>query len=120
MRRVLIVEDDTDLQHLFKSVLKKASLVTTILSDGRSLFDNALPDLYIFDIELPHINGLELCKQVKSDSRTRHIPVLIVSGSAHLLEKAKEFSADDALEKPFERRHLVEHVLLLLAKRAIA
>jgi DNA-binding response OmpR family regulator len=111
MKKILIVEDDPDLQHIFKSVLTKAGFEVHIRSDGRTLMEEAqVPDIFIFDIELPYLNGLDLCKRVKADSRTGHVPVLIVSASASLLSQAKDACADGALEKPFDGRVLVKKV----------
>ena len=115
MKKILIVEDDPDLQLIFKSVLTRAGFEIEILQDGRSLpLEHLIPDLFIFDIELPFINGLELCKKVKADFLTQHIPVLIVSASIELLARASEACADDALEKPFDRLDLVDKVHALL------
>jgi len=115
MKSIVIVEDDVDLQFIFKSVLRRAGFDVKILSDGRSLPDySMLPDLFIFDIELPFITGLSLCKKVKVDPATRHIPVMIASASAELLVQANEACADEVLEKPFDPKVLVAKVRSLL------
>jgi DNA-binding response OmpR family regulator len=111
MKRIVIVEDDPDLQHIFKSILIKAGFEIKLLSDGRDLFMyEYFPDLFILDIELPFISGLELCKQIKSGLPTRDIPVLMVSASSDLLATAKDFCADDSLEKPFDAGVLLKKV----------
>jgi DNA-binding response OmpR family regulator len=116
MKKIVIVEDDPDLQHLFKSVLLKAGFEIKLLSDGRDLFDHEyFPDLFILDIELPFITGLELCKQIKACLPTRHIPVLIVSASANLLAQARNVCADDSLAKPFDANVLISRVTALLS-----
>jgi DNA-binding response OmpR family regulator len=115
MKKILIVEDDPDLQHIFKSVLLKAGYEIQILPDGRLLKDLiVLPDIFIFDIELPFVSGLELCREIKTDRRTSHIPVLMVSASANLLAQSKEACADDSLEKPFDASLLRRKVKELL------
>lgn len=115
MKRIVIVEDDPDLQYIFKSILIKAGFEINLLSDGRDLFTNGyFPDLFILDIELPFISGLELCKQIKSRLLTRDIPVLMVSASSDLLATAKDVCADDSLEKPFDAGILLNRVNTLI------
>jgi two-component system, OmpR family, phosphate regulon response regulator PhoB len=109
MKSILIVEDDPDLQQIFRSLLGRVGYEVHVLPDGRTLSER-LPDLFIFDIELPFINGLELCKKVKSNPFTAHVPVLIVSASADLLSKASEVRADKTLSKPFDAKTLLETV----------
>jgi DNA-binding response OmpR family regulator len=119
MKKILIVEDDSDLQQIFKSVLMRAGFEVHIRSDGRTVMEETLvPDIFIFDIELPFLNGLDLCKRVKADVRMQYVPVLIVSASANLLAQAKEVCADGALEKPFDSRVLVAKVKELLTSAA--
>lgn len=114
MKKILIVEDDPDLQHIFKSVLLRAGFEIKLLSDGRDLFDHGyFPDLFILDIELPFISGLDLCKQIKACLPTRGIPVLMVSASFNLLALAKDVCADDSLAKPFDAAVLINKVNLL-------
>jgi DNA-binding response OmpR family regulator len=116
MKKIVIVEDDPDLQHIFKSVLLKAGFEIELLSDGRDLFDHEyFPDLFILDIELPFITGLELCQQIKTRIPTRHIPVLMVSASANLLAQAKNVCADDSLAKPFDAHILINKVNTLIS-----
>ena len=111
MKRIVIVEDDPDLQHIFKSILIKAGFEIKLLPDGRDLFSyEYFPDLFILDIELPFISGLELCKQIKSRLPTRDIPVLMVSASSDLLSTAKDVCADDSLSKPFDAGVLLNRV----------
>jgi DNA-binding response OmpR family regulator len=115
MKKILIVEDDPDLQYIIKSVLRRAGFDVEVYSDGRSLMEPfVIPDLFIFDIELPFMNGLDLCRRMKADEQTSHVPVLIVSASATLLSQAKDACADAAFPKPVDARELVNQVNALL------
>lgn len=111
MKKITIVEDDPDMQFILRSVLIRAGYEIRILPDGRDLFANEpFPDLFILDIELPFITGLELCQQLKNGMLTRNIPVLMVSASFNLLALAKDVHADDSLEKPFDISVLLDKV----------
>lgn len=109
-KKILIVEDDPDLQVIFRSLLTRGGYEVVVLADGRQLTEAAAPDLYIMDIELPYINGLDLCRQLKAHDRFRHVPVLIASANDSLRSMAREVCADDAIAKPFEAPDLLERV----------
>lgn len=59
-------------------------------------------DLFILDKQLPDMDGIALCRLLKLDHRTKHIPVLMLSANPQIKELAQAAGADDVLEKPFE------------------
>lgn len=66
-----------------------------------------IPDLYILDKQLSGIDGLEVCKYLKGNSDTKHIPVIMISASPKVEQLSREASADDFLEKPFKNKELI-------------
>jgi len=103
--RVLIVDDSDEQVRLLKRVLVADGCECDTIADGRRAYDAALamaPDAILLDVELPHLDGLSICRQLKNMPETALIPVLIMTGqvgSQHHLA-ALEAGADDFLPKP--------------------
>ncbi len=108
-RRVYIVEEDKSLQNTLKSTLKRNGFDVQVFDSGYpivSMMDN-WPDLFLIDIELPDINGLEICKWLKSHDSSRNIPVIFLSGDSYLKILAASAHADEYIEKPVTRNELI-------------
>lgn len=100
--RIYIAEHDKLLQRDLKVILKKNGFDVSAFDSGYaivSMMDN-WPDIFLIDIELPGINGLEVCKWLKSQESTRHIPVIFISGQSYLKILAASAHADDYIQKP--------------------
>lgn len=112
MRKIYIVEDDEDLQHLLTVGLNKSDFCVTIFPNGYPIvaMTENWPDLFIIDIELPGINGLEICKWLKSHEYSKNIPVLFLSAAPYLKTLAESVKGDDYLEKPFELPVLLKKI----------
>jgi DNA-binding response OmpR family regulator/nitrogen-specific signal transduction histidine kinase len=103
---VLVIEDNEDMrQYLFSSL--KTFYKVTEAEDGHTGWQKALschPDLIISDISMPHMDGISLSKKIKTDKRTNHIPIILLTAltsQANLLE-GLETGASDYLTKPFD------------------
>lgn len=110
--KIYIIEDDEDLQHLLYLGLSRSGFQVTIFSTGYPVISmtDRWPDLFIVDIELPGINGLEICKWLKSHEASQHIPVLFLSAAPYLKTLAENANGDDYLEKPFDMQTLVQKI----------
>jgi len=111
--QVLIVEDNEDLRFYICDILSKNYTVVEA-QNGRIGVEKALemmPEMIISDVMMPEMDGMELCKQLKTDSRTSHIPIILLSAFSANETKLQgtKNGADDYLTKPF-------HAELLLAK----
>ncbi len=122
-QQILIIEDNPDLQYFLR---KKLSATYQIVSatDGNEAIQTAfdsLPDLIICDIMLPNKNGLEITKTLKSDLRTSHIPIIILSAQSSVEQQIKgtEMGADAYLTKPFNIHFLEAMIRTLLRNRQI-
>jgi two-component system, OmpR family, phosphate regulon response regulator PhoB len=121
LKRILIVEDDHDIARLFEHHLHRSGL-RTVWTEGGLHALNAVfmhrPDLIILDLMLPELHGLEVCRQIKSDPRTQHIPVIMVTALATQEDKMRGLSsgADDYMTKPFHMPELIVRVFALLRK----
>src|SRR5690606_33479251 len=90
-------------------------------ADGREGFKRAttaLPDLIILDLMLPVVEGLQVCRQLRSDSRTEGIPILILTARSEELDEIVGFSmgADDYVTKPFKVKPLMHRIKALLRR----
>lgn len=111
-KTIAIADDDDGMQQIFKMIFEKAGYETAIYTEHKKLLNNDhdLPSLYILDKHLPGFNGLDICSQLKADEKTKHIPVIIISGTPGIAQLAKDAGANDALEKPFTTKELLDMV----------
>lgn len=111
-KKVLITDDDPAMQDAFRLVFERAGYAVAVLTSGNAILENnyELPDIYILDKQLSGIDGLDVCRFLKTEERTRHIPVIIISATPHVARLASDAYADDFLEKPFSNRALVDMV----------
>lgn len=117
---ILLIEDNADIIEYLSIYLNKYNVV--IAKDGQEGFIMAkemIPDLIITDVIMPNLDGFEMCRMLKKDSNTNHIPIIIItakSGKKHNLE-ALHIGADVFLEKPFQQEELTIQVEKLLSSR---
>jgi len=119
--RILIVEDDPDIAELVGHYLDKAGFTTERIASGREALASIAakpPDLVILDLMLPHVDGLEICRVVRSDTKTAAIPIIMLTARAEESERivGLELGADDYLAKPFSPNELVARVRALLRR----
>lgn len=117
-KRVLVVDDHEDILEVVKMVLEMASYEVSTSLTGACFqrMENDLPDLILLDVLLPGEDGREICRRLKGDEKTRHIPVILLSAHASLLKTVEECSANDFLAKPFrvtQLRDIVKKYLSL-------
>lgn len=121
MARILVVEDEADLQHLLDYNLGQAgheAIAALRAEDGLRLARERVPDLVVLDLMLPDLSGTELCKALKRDSRTQHIPVLMLTAKGEEIDRVLgfELGAEDYVVKPFSVRELMLRIHALLAR----
>jgi signal transduction histidine kinase/ligand-binding sensor domain-containing protein/DNA-binding response OmpR family regulator len=120
---ILIVEDNTELRDYLKNELKKYYKVITA-ENGKKGFELALqklPDLILTDVIMPVMNGLEMCKNIKGDLKTSHIPLLMLSAKAMIQDKLEgiDSGADIYLSKPFDMDILKSSLAQLITSRQL-
>jgi len=118
---ILVVEDEEDLRDIILYNLKREGYDATGVETGEQGLGQAnaiKPDLVILDLMLPGMNGLDVCRQIKQDSNTRHIPIIIVSakGEEADIVTGLELGADDYVPKPFSPRILLARVRAVLRR----
>jgi len=120
---VLIVDDNTELCNYLETNMGER-FITATASDGKEGFTSAtkqMPDLIISDIKMPKMDGLEFCQKIKSDIRTSHIPVILLTARSEIENRLEglETGADAYITKPFEYRHLEVQVSNLIKNRVL-
>jgi len=119
-RKVLLVDDDTELVELMNKVLDEDGRfevrVATNGFDAGMMVKEYRPDLIVLDVMLPDINGKEVCHRVRSDASLEDVRILCISGMIEedKIQELKLSGADDFLHKPFEFEELIDRMCALL------
>ena len=119
--KILIVEDEYPIQELLKFNLERNNYLTTTIDSGNKVIDKAENenlDLILLDIMLPDINGLELCRLLKNNDTTKHIPIILLTALSdeQTIVDGLEIGADDYITKPFSPNVLLARIKKLPEK----
>ena len=120
-QKILVVDDEESLAQFVCRALRQQGYKTVCAYDGDnalSLVYEEMPDLVILDLMLPLMDGWEICRRVKSDEETRHIPILMLTArsSAEDVVQGLDLGADDYMRKPFPLDELLARVRVLLRR----
>ena len=118
---MLIVEDDADIRELIRYNLAQEGFIVEEAADGAQALEKVkrrVPDLMVLDLMLPGMPGLQVCRQMRAERETAHLPILIVTAKGTEVDKVLglEMGADDYVVKPFSPRELVARVKALLRR----
>ncbi|MEW5758877.1 MAG: response regulator [Candidatus Omnitrophota bacterium] len=114
-KEILIIDDEPDILALAVTRLETSGYKVITAVDAEKAWDllaKNMPDLILLDLLLPIMQGDEFCKKLKSDSRFKHIPVILFTASTirSSFEKIQELGADDCILKPFEADELLRKI----------
>jgi len=123
MSRILVVEDESAIAELISINLRHAGFEVTIAAtaeQAQAAVDGALPDLIVLDWMLPGQSGLALAKRWRTESRTRELPVIMLTARAEETDKIQglDAGADDYLTKPFSTNELMARIRAVLRRKA--
>ncbi|MCK5251086.1 MAG: response regulator, partial [Spirochaetaceae bacterium] len=112
---ICVVEDDKDIAELVAFNLKREGYGVTIISSGEEAIERITkktPNLVLLDLMLPGVDGLEVCRRLKRDERTRIIPIVMLTAKSEDSDiiAGLEVGADDYITKPFSPRILIARV----------
>ncbi len=122
-QKILVVEDEPDIRELIELNLRREGYTVhgaATGEEGVDLCQKLLPALVLLDLMLPGMDGLEVCKRLKSDGRTRNIPVIMLTARSEESDivSGLEVGADDYVTKPFSPRVLVARIRARLRAQA--
>ncbi|HOP06428.1 MAG TPA: response regulator [candidate division Zixibacteria bacterium] len=121
-RRIVIIEDEQDIGQLIAYNLQNEGFDTGVYTSGEAGIEAAQadpPDLVLLDWMLPGLNGLEVCRRLRSDHRTEHVPIVFLTAKgeeADIVSGLQE-GADDYITKPFSPRVLIARVHAVLRRQ---
>ena len=125
-KKILIVDDDPDFVEAVAMILKPKKFEVVTAYNGKEGLEKVKaerPDLIVLDVMMPEKDGYSVCKELKSDPKWNHIPVLLLTGvvshiptTRYTQEMGMETEADDFLDKPVEPEALVKRIEVLLSK----
>lgn len=123
MARVLVIEDESDLQEILRYNLGQAGHDVRVAGTGREglrLATTELPDIILLDLMLPDLAGTEICKSLRSNAATRHIHIVMITAKGEEIDRVVgfELGADDYVVKPFSNRELLLRIESVLRRRA--
>jgi CheY-like chemotaxis protein len=124
MARILVVDDEPDIVRVVVKIMEARGHQVSTARDGVEAIERITvdpPDVVILDLNLPRIDGYEVCKRIKRDARTAHVPVVMMTAAYVSVEDARtgqRIGADEYVIKPFLREVLIHNVERLLEARA--
>jgi two-component system response regulator RpaA len=124
MAHILVVDDDPDIRKLVETILTKAGHKVSQAEDGETGLGFAMvkkPDLIILDLNLPKMDGFEVCRRLKKDEATKQIPVIMLTAAHPEWEDAKKgfkLGADEYVIKPFASDLLLHNIKRLLKQKS--
>lgn len=124
-QNVLIVDDNIDTVELLRKRLKAEGYNTIEAYDGEEALNKvyeSLPDIIILDVMMPKLDGYEVCNRLKSDDRTKFIPIVMLTAKSDVESRVKGFDigADDYVPKPFDYTELSARIRSLLTRKETA
>jgi two-component system phosphate regulon response regulator PhoB len=119
--RILVIEDERQLTDVLRYNLEREGYEVALAHDGHEGLRKAqmqLPDLVILDLMLPGLDGLEVCRELRSGERTRRVPIIILTAKSEETDQIVGFSmgADDYVTKPFSPKVLLQRVKAMLRR----
>lgn len=120
-KRILVVEDDPRVVIFVTDTLEYMGFVVLIARNGIEGLEKAKkekPDLIILDVMMPEMDGYEVCRRLKTDRKTEHLPILMLTAKGQIQDKVKglDIGADDYLAKPYDKEEFESRVKALLRR----
>lgn len=119
-KQILVADDDPAICDVLKIMLEDEGYSVETTLDGHPLYhlSGKMPDLIILDISMSGLDGRDICRNLKQDKRTEHIPIIMISAGGDIGRSAREAGADDYISKPFGMTDLLQKVSRQLSRNA--
>jgi len=123
-KKLLLADDSITIQKVVELVLSEEDFQIKAVNNGTEALNQVevfKPDIVLADIEMPEINGYQLCERIKKSAGTAHIPVILLAGAFEPLDEelAKNVGADDFIIKPFESQELISKINAVITSAGI-
>jgi DNA-binding response OmpR family regulator len=119
-KRVLVVDDDEDMQDLLREALETEDYEVTVAQNGLDALgevEKAAPDLILLDLMMPRMDGSQFTRELHERGLAAEVPIIVVSADVNAQQKVEQMGADSYITKPFdlhsllaEVSHFVEHL----------
>ena len=124
-QRLLLADDSITIQKVVELILAEEDFEIKSVNNGEealAVISSFMPDLILADIEMPKMNGYQLCETIKKDPATNTIPVILLTGAFEPIDEelAKQVRADDFIIKPFESQELISKINAVLTISSVA
>ncbi|RWU05597.1 response regulator transcription factor [Pedobacter chitinilyticus] len=122
-KRIHVLEDDKDIAFIIEFLLKDEGYeiqVSSTFSELKTKLKDSIPDLFILDVMLPDGNGIDICRDLKTDVFTKHIPVIVMSANVQSKELSAAVSPDDYISKPFDLDYIENRIKRLIGEKKVA
>jgi DNA-binding response OmpR family regulator len=113
MSKILVVDDDIDILSVMEILLTMKGFEVEVTSKGENTFPKIKtfrPDIILLDVLISGYDGRTICRKLKSNNDTRHIPVIMFSAHPGAASTMAEYGADDFIGKPFDAGNLIKKV----------
>ncbi len=122
--RIALVEDDLDLSATLAGALEREGYATAVYRTGREGLEGILgtpPDLVLLDLNLPDLDGLSVCRELREATAVRDLPIIMLTARVEESDRVLglDLGADDYVTKPFSLRELKSRIRALLRRRAL-
>ena len=119
-KRVLVVEDEGDIQNVLRSILELAECEVQIASHGiaalEQLEKNGPPDLIFLDLMMPQMDGTTFVRTLRKQEKYHDVPVIVISGDANVRERVDKMDMDVFIAKPFSIDEILDYVEAFLGE----
>lgn len=117
--KLLLADDSITIQKVVELVLAEEDFEIKSVSNGEDALeavDTFTPDIVLADVDMPKMNGYQLCEKIKQDPRTSHVPVILLAGAFEPIDEelAEKVGSDDSIIKPFESQELISKLNAVL------
>lgn len=116
--KIMVVDDDSNICELLRLYLEKEGFDTVIAPDGAkavAMFDTEKPDLMLLDVMMPHLDGWQVCREIRKKSSC---PIIMITAKGEVFDRVLglELGADDYVVKPFETKEVVARIKAVLRR----